>query len=96
MRYSLANLYKAGPDAPYSERIKDFDETKFESQFKKGASVTPEEIGRLKQLFDRYFALLDAKEFYSYIGNKLGLLGMMAMIDVYLEHGARERDRLCL
>ena len=96
LRYSLANLYKAGPDAPYSERIKDFDETKFESQFKKGASVTPEEIGRLKQLFDRYFALLDAKEFYSYIGNKLGLLGMMAMIDVYLERYRHETNSILI
>lgn len=72
------------------------DEEKIASQFKKTASVEPERVARITRLVSRHFALQPLLPFFKTVENGLGMLGMLAMIDLFLERFRHETNSILI
>ena len=71
------------------------DENKILSQFGKNK---PDEVvvERLQQLVNEHFVLCEQASFFKHIKDNLGLLGMLAMIDLFLEEYRHETNSILI
>ena len=93
---SLGPWLAKGGEQPLSPSLQDADEEYILSQFKKAGRPDDATVTRLTQLVNGYFADLGTKNFLSYIENHLGLLGLLAMIDLHLADYRRENNSILL
>ncbi len=91
---ALLNALNAGAIKTVS--LKGADEAKIASQFKKGAVIDPERVARITRLVARHFDLQPLGAFFKAVENSLGLLGLLAMIDVYLERYRHETNSILI
>ncbi len=91
---ALKNVLKNG--AIKTDSLKGADEGKIASQFGKNSVPDGETITRITGLLARYFGLQPVVDFYGYINDNLGLLGMLAMIDLYLDEYRHETNSILI
>jgi ATP-dependent exoDNAse (exonuclease V) beta subunit len=97
LKNTFKNWVAKGELVPLSSSLESADEEKIRTQFKKGC--VPEDdtvITALWQLVNRHFSLCSAKDFFKHIEDNLGLLGMLAMIDLYLERYRHETNSILI
>ena len=95
LKGALSNFYEKGVYAAKSP-LKDADETKIASQFRKGQEPDDSVIAHITQLVARHFNGERFVTFLQAIGNNLGLLGMLGMIDVHLERFRHETNSILI
>jgi len=81
---------------PLSKTLENADEAMIVSQFLKNRQAEPEVIGRLLQQVNNYFNCKNKTAFFKHIVNNLGLLGMLAMIDLFLEEYRHESNSILI
>ena len=91
---ALLNALNAG--GIKTKSLQGADETKIASQFKKDAVIEPERIARITRLVARIFDLQPLMTFFKSVESSLGLLGMLAMIDVFLERFRHETNSILI
>lgn len=91
---ALLNALNAG--GIKTKSLQGADETKIASQFKKDAVIEPERIARITRLVARNFDLQPLMTFFKSVESSLGLLGMLAMIDVFLERFRHETNSILI
>lgn len=97
LKNSFKNWVAKGELSLLSDSLKAADEAKIISQFKK--DYVPDDavlIARLLQLVNTHFALRNANDFYKHIEDNLGLLGMLAMVDIFLERYRHETNSILI
>lgn len=95
-RMSFASWAKKEPDEPLPEALLGADRDKICSQFKKGGLPDDTTVDRMLHLVTDYFRSKLAGDFLNHINNNLGLLGMLAMIDVYLEQYRHDTNSILI
>ena len=96
LRYTLKNWYAKDNIEPLTDTLKDADEDKVASQFKTHYHPGNDVITHIVQLLKRYYSLDDAKEFFKRVEDNLGLLGMLAMIDLFIERFRHENNSILI
>ncbi len=91
---ALNNVLKNGGFKTAS--LKGADEAKVASQFLKGAVPDGETVSRITAMIARYFSLQSVVDFYTYIDDNLGLLGLLAMIDLFLDDYRHETNSILI
>ena len=91
-RCALKNALQAG--AIKTDTLKGADEAKIASQF--DTPVDTARVTRITQLVTRHFELKNLVAFFKSVEGKLGLLGMLAMIDVFLEQYRHETNSILI
>ena len=81
---------------PLTKSLEDADEEKIASQFLKGRQPSSDVIDRLKQLVNDHFVQKNVTAFFQHIEDNLGLLGMLAMIDLFLEEYRHETNSILI
>ena len=81
---------------PLSKSLEDADEEKISSQFLKARQPSPDVVSRLLQLVNTHFVQKNVTAFFSHIEDNLGLLGMLAMIDLFLEEYRHETNSILI
>ena len=95
LKGALSNFYEKGVYAAKSP-LKDADETKIASQFRKGQEPDNSVIAHITGLVARHFNGERLIAFLQAIGDNLGLLGMLGMIDVHLERFRHETNSILI
>ncbi len=85
-----------GTDPLKKDSWKIIDESKVSNQFKKTAMPDEAGLANLTRLVREHFAARDTMDFFMSIEKNLGLLGMLAMIDVYLERFRQESNSILI
>ena len=97
LNYTLKNWYNAGGQQPIQASLRDkINEGKLDGQFKKKANVSPEVLEGVERLAQGQWALMNAADFLRDIEDNLGLLGMLAMIDLSLEDYRHETNSILI
>ena len=91
---ALCNALNAG--GIKTDSLKGADETKIASQFKQDASVEPAVITRITNLVTQHFDLQSMIAFFRLVESHLGLLGMLGMIDMFLERYRHETNSILI
>jgi len=97
LKNSFKNWVAKGELSQLSDSLKAADEPKIISQFKK--DYVPDDqslLARLLQLVNTHFALRNTKDFFKHIEDNLGLLGMLAMVDIFLERYRHETNSILI
>ena len=81
---------------PLTDTMENTDEQKIREQFLKSFSPSDELVVQLLGLVRGHFRLKHALAFYKHIENNLGLLGMLAMIDLFLEEYRHESNSILI
>ena len=93
LKGALMNFYQKGT---FTDTLKDADEDKIASQFRKGSIPDNAVISHITQLVAEHFNNERLAAFMSAIENNLGLLGMLGMIDVHLERFRHETNSILI
>ena len=88
-------LNKGGVD-PLSNTVMGADGDVIMSQFLKGKVPDEAVIDRLLELVTNYFKIVLAMEFFKHIETNLGVLGMLAMIDLFLQEYRHESNSILI
>ena len=96
MKYSLKNWYAKGELVPLTDTLQDADEDKIRTQFTKGNVPDDVTVERIYGLVRRHFMIRTTADFLKHIENNLGLLGMLAMIDLFLEEYRHESNSILI
>ena len=81
---------------PLSKSLEDADEEKIASQFLKARQPSADVVSRLLRLVNDHFVQKNVTAFFSHIEDNLGLLGMLAMIDLFLEEYRHETNSILI
>lgn len=95
LKGALSNFYEKGVYAAKSP-LKDADETKIASQFRVGQEPDSSVIAHIKELVANHFNGERLITFLQAIGDNLGMLGMLGMIDVHLERFRHETNSILI
>ena len=95
LKGALSNFYEKGVYADKSP-LKDADETKIASQFRVGQEPDGSVISHITGLVANHFNGERLITFLQAIGDNLGLLGMLGMIDVHLERFRHETNSILI
>ncbi len=79
-----------------AKSLEDADEEKIASQFLKGQQPSDDVIARLLKLVNDHFMLKNVTAFFQHIEDNLGLLGMLAQIDLFLEKYRHETNSILI
>ena len=82
--------------APLSDTLMAADRAKICKQFKGAGLPSDDVIDRLHHLVTEYFKYKLSADFLAHINNNLGLLGMLAMIDIFLERYRHETNSILI
>ena len=82
--------------APLTKSLEDADEEVIASQFLKGRQPSSDVIFHLMKIVNAHFVQKSVTAFYSHIEDNLGLLGMLAMIDLFLEKYRHETNSILI
>ena len=93
LKGALCNFYNKGT---FTDTLKDADETKIASQFRKNMEPGPDVITHITRMVARHFDGQRVQAFMDAIVNNLGLLGMLGMIDVELERFRHETNSILI
>lgn len=93
LKGALGNFYNKGT---FTDTLKDADETKIASQFRKNMEPGPDVITHITRMVARHFDGQRVQAFMDAIVNNLGLLGMLGMIDVELERFRHETNSILI
>ena len=93
LKGALLNFYKKGT---FTDTLKDADEDKIASQFRKGSVPDATVITHITQQVALHFNNERLTAFMGAIENSLGLLGMLGMIDVHLERFRHETNSILI
>ena len=85
-----------GSDPLKKDSWKTIDEDKVSNQFKKSGMPDEAGIGTLTRLVREHFRIRETKDFFGNIEKNLGLLGLLAMIDVFLERYRQETNSILI
>ncbi len=96
LRYSLKNWYMADVYSPISSSLFGADLDKIATQFKSGVNPPDTLLAKVQELVTRYFNIELCVTFYEKVENKLGLLGLIAMVDVFLERYRHETNSILI
>ena len=97
LKNTFKNWVVKGELLPLSDSLKTADEEKIRSQFKKDYAPGDDGlVARLLQLVNGHFAQRNARDFFRHIEDNLGLLGMLAMIDIFLERYRHETNSILI
>lgn len=98
LKYTIKNWYEkaSGQDElePLPDRFSDADEEKMFTQFKAG--VPEATVLAVYDLVKRHYAMGSVVDFLKHIENNLGLLGMLAMIDLFLQAFRHETNTILI
>ena len=89
-------MAQGGTEPLKKDSWKVIDESKVNNQFKSKARPDEETISRLVQLVREHFNARNGLDFFKEVEKNLGLLGMMAMIDLYLERYRQETNSILI
>ena len=89
-------IANGGTEPLKKESWKTIDEDKVSNQFKKSGMPDEAGIAALTRLVREHFRMRDIKEFFENIEKNLGLLGLLAMIDVFLERYRQETNSILI
>ena len=93
LKGALLNFYNKGT---FTDTLKDANEEKIASQFRKGSVPDNTAISHITQLVAQHFNNERLAAFMDAIENSLGLLGMLGMIDVHLERFRHETNSILI
>ena len=93
LKGALLNFYNKGN---FTDTLKDANEEKIASQFRKGSVPDDTAISHITQLVAQHFNNERLAAFMGAIENSLGLLGMLGMIDVHLERFRHETNSILI
>ena len=96
LKYSLKNWYSADVYSPLSTSLLGADLDKIAGQFKSGVNPPGDVVARVLDLVTRYFNIMLYVTFYEKVESKLGLLGLIAMVDVFLERYRHETNSILI
>ena len=92
---ALSNFYEKGEYAAKST-LKDADEAKIASQFRSRQEPDASVITHITGLVAKHFNTERVIAFLTAIGNNLGLLGLLGMIDLHLERFRHETNSILI
>ena len=95
-RLSFAAWLNKEAQAPLSDSLIGADRDKICQQFKKGGLPDDAAIDHMLRLVTAYFRHKLSADFLNHINNNLGLLGMLAMIDIFLEEFRHETNSILI
>ena len=96
MKNTLKNWYAKGELAPLTKTLAGADEDKIRTQFTKGNVPDDTTITAIHQLVSGHFSDRYLADFFQHIEDNLGLLGMLAMIDLFLEDYRHETNSILI
>lgn len=96
LRYTLKNWYAKGELLPLTDSLSGADEEKIRSQFTKGNVPDDATVTAIHELVNQHYAARHLADFYQHIEDNLGLLGMLAMIDLFLEDYRHETNSILI
>ena len=79
-----------------SNTLKGADEDKIAGQFKKDSVPDASIVAEITRLVNEHFDKQATLNFFKVVENNLGLLGMLAMIDIYLERFRHETNSILI
>ena len=91
---ALSNVLKNGGFK--NDTLKGANREKIADQFKKASPIAIEAVDRITALVGSHFTDKASATFFKTVENNLGLLGMLAMIDVYLERYRHETNSILI
>ena len=89
-------MANGGTEPLKKDSWKTIDEGKVSNQFKKSGMPDEAGIAHLTRLVREHFRMRDTKDFFESIEKNLGLLGLLAMIDVFLERYRQESNSILI
>lgn len=95
-KQSFAAWLKKEAQAPMSDTLLGADRDKICKQFKKGGLPDDSTIDNMLRLVTAYFKYKLSADFLSHINDNLGMLGMLAMIDIFLEEFRHETNSILI
>ena len=93
---SLKKWLNKGELEPLSDTMDNADEQKIRGQFLKGYAPSDELVSQLLNLVRDHFGVKNAMAFFKHVEDNLGLLGMLAMIDLFLEEYRHESNSILI
>ena len=96
MKNTLKNWYAKGELLPLTKTLAGADEDKIRTQFTKGNVPDDATITAIHQLVSSHFNDRYLADFFQHIEDNLGLLGMLAMIDLFLEDYRHETNSILI
>ena len=96
LKYALKNWYVKGELVPLTDALAGADEEKIRSQFTKGNVPDDTTVTAIHQQVSKHFADRNLADFFQHIEDNLGLLGMLAMIDLFLEEYRHETNTILI
>ncbi len=93
---TLGKWLKKEAGEPLADTLMGADRDNVSRQFKKGGLPADEVIDRLLGLVSGYFKYKLTADFLTHINDNLGLLGMLAMIDIFLEDYRHETNSILI
>lgn len=81
---------------PLSDTMDNSDEAKIRGQFLKNFAPSDQLVNELLRLVRDHFSLKNVLAFFKHVEDNLGLLGMLAMIDVFLEEYRHESNSILI
>lgn len=95
-RMTLKKWLNKGEISPLADTLKEADEAQMVNQYLKNQQPSQDIIQHQLQLVRDYYASQQAVDFFSHIQDNLGLLGMLAMIDLFLEEYRHESNSILI
>ena len=95
-RMTLKKWLNKGEISPLTDTLKEADEAQMANQYLKNQQPSQDIIQHQLQLVRDYYASQQAVDFFSHIQDNLGLLGMLAMIDLFLEEYRHESNSILI
>ena len=94
LKFTLKTWYEKGELVPMSDRLSQADLEKIRGQFKAGVPETT--VQAVYDLVRRHYSSVDVVNFLQHIEDNLGLLGMLAMIDLFLQDYRHETNTILI
>ena len=95
-KMTLKKWLNKGEITPLTDTLKDADVDQIISQYLKNRQPSLDIIQHQLQLVKNYYTGQQAVDFFSHIVDNLGLLGMLAMIDLFLEEYRHESNSILI
>ena len=97
LNYTLKNWYLKGELVPFQKKfLQEANDTKVTTQFSKKANVGVTVVQQVTRLLEQQLKLTTVETFLRDIVDNLGLLGMLAMIDKFLEDYRHETNSILI
>ena len=96
LKYALKNWYAKGELVPLTDALAEADEEKIRTQFTKGNVPDDTTVMAIHQQVSDHYTNRNLANFFQHIEDNLGLLGMLAMIDLFLEEYRHETNSILI